>query len=146
MDKLNINNEMSELDRKNRRFYDELTDEERRRFSNYLMIRWGSAVDGSADLQEFYVIATNERMNRHFFAVNKHPKLQWLMATTISPGLGTQRHRWIAPKKKDKGDNDIKRTLMELYPSMKLSDINQWSRLIDKKQLREHLRDLARDQ
>lgn len=146
MDKLNINNEMSELDRKNRRFYDELTDEERRRFSNYLMIRWGSAVDGSADLQEFYVIATNERMNRHFFAVNKHPKLQWLMATTISPGLGTQRHRWIAPKKKDKGNNDIKRTLMELYPSMKLSDIDQWSRLIDKKQLREHLRDLARDQ
>ena len=68
------------------------------------------------------------------------------MATTISPGLGTQRHRWIAPKKKDKGDNDIKRTLMELYPSMKLSDIDQWSRLIDKKQLREHLRDLARDQ
>lgn len=146
MDKLNINNEMSELDRKNRTFYDELTDEERRRFSNYLMIRWGSAVDGGADLQEFYVIATNERMNRHFFAVNKHPKLQWLMATTISPGLGTQRHRWIAPKKKDKGDNDIKRALMELYPNMKLSDINQWSRLIDKKQLREHLRDLARDQ
>jgi len=66
MDKLDIGNEMRQLDRKNRNFYDELTDEERKKFSNYLMIRWGSSVNGSADLQEFYVIATNERLNKHF--------------------------------------------------------------------------------
>ena len=39
-DKLNIANEMRQLDRKNRRFYRDLTDEERKKFSNYLMIRW----------------------------------------------------------------------------------------------------------
>ena len=44
MDKLNIRNEMAQLDRKNRDFYDELTDEERRKFSTFLMIRWSSAV------------------------------------------------------------------------------------------------------
>ena len=66
MDKLSIQNEMSEFDRKNRDFYDELTDEERKKFSNYLMIRWGSSVQGGRELQEFYVIATNERLNKHF--------------------------------------------------------------------------------
>ena len=73
MDRLNIHNEMACFDRKERGFYDSLTDEERKKFSNYLMIRWGSAVTGSRELQEFYVIATNERLNRNFFAVNQHP-------------------------------------------------------------------------
>ena len=70
-DKLNIVNEMRQLDRKNRNFYSELTDEERKKFSNYLMIRWASCVDGSRDLQEFYLISTNERLNKHFFNISK---------------------------------------------------------------------------
>lgn len=132
---------MSQFDRKNREFYDQLTDEERKKFSNYLMIRWGSSVHGSRDLQEFYVIAANERLNKHFFAVNRHPRLQWLMATTVSPGLGTQRHQWIAPKKKEAGANDVKKTLMALYPNMKLADIDVLARLTDKKELKQLLRE-----
>jgi len=141
MEKLSIQNEMSEFDRKSRGFYDSLTDEERKKFSNYLMIRWGSAVQGARELQEFYVIATNERLNKHFFAVNRHPKLQWLMATTVSPGLGTHRHQWIAPKKKDSTGSEVRRALLDLYPTMKLCDIDALSRLIDKKDLQQYLRD-----
>ena len=63
-DKLNIANEMRQLDRKNRNFYRELTDEERKKFSNYLMIRWASCVEGSREMQEFYLIATNEQPAR----------------------------------------------------------------------------------
>ena len=141
MEKLSIQNEMMQFDRKNRQFYDELTDEERKKFSNYLMIRWGSSVQGSRDLQEFYVIATNERLNKHFFAVNRHPQLQWLMATSVSPGLGTHRHQWIAPKKKDAGSNEVKKQLMELYPNMKQADIEVLALLTDKKELKQHLRE-----
>ena len=141
MDKLSIQNEMAQFDRKNREFYDELSDEERKKFSNYLMVRWGSSVHGSRDLQEFYVIATNERLNKHFFAINRHPKLQWLMATTVSPGLGTQRHQWIAPKKKEAGANEVKKILMRLYPNMKLADIDVLAQLTDKKDLKQLLRE-----
>lgn len=141
MDKLNIQNEMAQFDLKNRDFYDSLSDEERKKFSNYLMIRWGSSVQGQRELQEFYVISTNERLNKNFFAVNRHPKLQWLMATSVSPGMGTHRHQWIAPKKKEGSNNEIKKTLMELYPTMKMSDIETLATLVDKKELREHLRE-----
>jgi len=131
---------MAQFDRKNRHFYDSLTDEERKKFSNYLMIRWGSSVQGARELQEFYVIATNERLNKHFFAVNRHPRLQWLMATSVSPGLGTQRHQWIALKKKDSANNEVKKALMGLYPNMKMSDIDALATITDKKDIKEYLK------
>lgn len=143
MDKLSIKNEMRQFDSKHRDFYDELTEEEHRKFSNYLMIRWGSTVTGSRDLQEFYVISTNERLNKHFFTVNQHPKLQWLMATSVSPNLGSCQHRWIAPKKRDSADGDIRRAIANLYPAMKSGDVELLARLTTKKELQAHLRDLG---
>lgn len=144
-DKLNIANEMRCLDSKIRDFYDSLTEEERKRFSNYLMIRWGSSVVGPSELQEYYLVACNERLNKHFFELSKHPKLQWLLATTISPGMGNHRHQWIAPKKKEKGDNEIKKALMDLYPTMKTDEINMLSKMITKKELKELMKDLGND-
>jgi len=40
--KLNIQHEMRMLDQKSRTFYDDLDEEEKKKFSTYLMIRWGS--------------------------------------------------------------------------------------------------------
>ena len=145
MEKLSIKNEMTQLDSKTREFYDSLTDEERKKFSTYLMIRWSSSVQGPSELQEYYLVACNERLNKNFFDLSKHPKLQWLLATTISPGMGTHRHQWIAPKKKEKGDNEIKKTLMNLYPTMKSDEIELLSKIITKKELRELMKDLGND-
>jgi len=145
MDKLSIQNEMAEFDRKNREFYDELSDEERKKFSNYLMIRWGSAVQGSRELQEYYVIATNERLNKRFFDINRHPRLQWLCATTVSPGLGTQRHPWIAPKKREAGASGIRKQLAELYPHLKDDEVELMSRINDKKDIDIYLKASGQD-
>ena len=134
-DKLNIANEMRQLDLKNRRFYDELTAEERKKFSNYLMIRWGSAVQGSRELQEFYVIATNERLNKHFFDVGRHPKLQWLLATSISPELGAQRHVWIAPKKKVSGESAKRKQLAEIYPHYRDDELDVMMQVVSQKEI-----------
>jgi hypothetical protein len=140
MDKLSIANEMMCFDRKDRKFYDSLTDEERKKFSNYLMIRWGSAVQGSTDLQEFYLISTNERLNKQFFDINRHPKLQWLCATTVSPGMGTHRHQWISPKKKEAGESGIKKQLLELYPRMKADEIALMAKINTKKDIDAYLK------
>ena len=138
-DKLSISNEMAQFDRKNRDFYNELTDEERKKFSNFLMIRYGSSVQGSRELQEFYLISTNERLNKHFFAINKHPKLQWLCATTVSPDMGSQRHNWIAPKKKEGGTNEVRKQLAEMFPNMKSDELDVMSAITTKKDLKEYL-------
>ena len=144
-DKINIGNEMRQFDLKNRKFYAELTDEERKKFSPYLMIRWGSAVEGSRELQEFYLVAINERFNKHFFTLSKHPELQWLCATTVSPDMGTPRHNWIAPKKKEPGASSIRRQLAEIYPEMKDDDIAVLASITSKKQIDEHHKSMGQE-
>ena len=144
-DKLNIANEMRQFDRKDRNFYRELTDDERKKFSNYLMIRWGSSVEGSRELQEFYLIATNERFNKHFFALSRHPELQWLCATTVSPDMGTPRHTWIAPKKKEPGASSIRKQLTELYPHLKDDELELMAQINTKKDIDEYLRAAGQD-
>jgi hypothetical protein len=141
MDKLNITNEMAQLDRKQRDFYDSLNDEERKKFSTFLMLRWSSSVQGDAELQEYYVQACNYYLNRNFFAVNRHPKLQWLMATAVSPGLGTPRHTWIAPKKKESSGKTSRKTLQEMFPNMKSTDIDVLMAINDERAIKNHERD-----
>jgi hypothetical protein len=145
VDKLSIANEMTQFDRKNRKFYAELTDEERKKFSNYLMIRWGSSVQGSKELQEFYVIACNERLNKHFFAINRHPQLQWLCATTVSPDLGTHRHQWIAPKKKEGNNNKVEKFLSALYPNLKSDEISLMAKINDRESIKRLAQELGYD-
>jgi len=118
MNKLDIINEMAQLDLRNRQFYDELTDEERNKFSTYLMLRWGSVVNGIPELQQYYLQAMNERVNKRFFDINKYPKLQWLLLTTVSPNMGKHRHEWIAYSGKI-AKNKRAQKMLELYPHIK---------------------------
>lgn len=139
-DKLTINNEMRCFDLKDRNFYQDLTDEERKKFSNYLMIRFGSSVLGSSDLQEFYLISCNERFNKHFFSLGRHPKLQWLCATTVSPGMGVFKHQWISPKKKE-GGGALRKQLGELFPHLKDDELTLLASMTTKKELDAYIKD-----
>ena len=144
-DKLNIANEMRQLDRKNRNFYNELTNEERKKFSTFLMIRWGSSIDATQELQEYYVQSCNHYLNRHFFALGRHPKLQWLCATAISPGLGTPRHTWIAPKKKEAGASARRKQLQAIFPTYKDDEIDVMMQVVTDKEIKEYQRQAGQD-
>ena len=139
MDKLHINNEMAQFDLKNRGFYDELTDDEKKKFSTYLMLKYGANVEGDADLQEWYLRATNERVNINFFDLGKHPKLQWLLCTTVSPNMGKFRHYWQAAKKKDAstGNKKIVKFFEKLYPHMKMDEIEMLAEMNDLKEVKD---------
>ena len=145
MDKLSIQNEMMCFDRKDRDFYSSLTDEERKKFSNFLMIRWGSSIQGSAELQHYYLQSSNHYVNKHFFAINRHPKLQWLCATAVSPGLGTQRHQWIAPKKKEAGASGIRKQIAELFPHLTDDEVELMSKINTKKDIDTYLKQLGQE-
>ena len=134
-DKLHIGNEMRQLDLKNRDFYDSLDADERKKFSTFLMIRWSSAVEGSRELQEYYVQSANHYVNKHFFTLSKHPKLQWLCATAASPGMGALRHNWIAPKKKEAGASTKRKALAAMFPHYKEDELDVMMQVVSQKEI-----------
>jgi hypothetical protein len=136
-DKLNIANEMRAFDSKNRRFYADLTDEERKKFSNFLMIRWGSSVQGSTELQQYYLLSCNENLNKHFFDLARYPELQWLSATTVSPGMGNFRHDWIKQKKREGSNNKAVKFLRQIYPERKEDELELLAQINDTADLKQ---------
>lgn len=144
MSKLDIANEMRAFDSKDRGFYDSLTEEEVKKFSTYLMLKWGGSVDGSPELQEWYLRVQNERVNQNFFDLGKHPKLQWLLCTTVSPNLGPKRHYWVSTKKK--GDQRAYKFVEEHFHGLKPNEIEIMVELNTMEQFREMARDMGWDE
>lgn len=144
-DPLYIGNEMAAFDRKDRAYYDKFTDEQKKQFSTYLMLRYGASVNGSSDLQAYYLMATNERVNKNFFDINKHPKLQWLVCTTVSPGMGKQHHYWQGSKKKEGSNSKAVKFLTSVYPELKQDEIELLAEINDKRDLENLARTLGYD-
>ena len=139
-DRLHIGNEMRQLDLKNRDFYDDLTAEERKKFSTFLMIRWSSAVQvGNSprdkNIEQYYLQSCNENLNKHFFDIGRHPKLQWLCATTVSPGQGTWQHSWIRPKKKEAGASAKRKALATMFPHYKEDELDVMMQIVTQKEI-----------
>jgi hypothetical protein len=111
--KLELNRLLAALDAKDRNFYDTLTDEELKGFSPFLAIRYASSVDHDMpEVCEYVLEAANRRANPHFLDLKGHPKLQWLLLTTTSMGLGPMRHSWIKPLGSKKTSSDRAREFL----------------------------------
>lgn len=118
--KLDIFRVLNAVDRRDKTFYDNLTDDERKAFSPYVMLRWVSSVNSNKILEQWYVEETNRMVNINYFTLAKHPKFMWMMYSQVG---STQRvkHEYIA-KTTTKKDKRLE-ALMELYPSVKQQDL-----------------------
>lgn len=120
--KLDIKRELNAVDTRDYEFYDNLTDEEKKAFSPYILMRYTSNVQGDADLQSWFVETTNEYANKNFSDLSKnHKSLLWKLFACS--GIGQKMyHPYLANGKKGKA-NKIEKLLAELYPARKLEDI-----------------------
>jgi hypothetical protein len=106
------------------------------------MLKYGANVEGSGDLQEWYLRVVNERVNQHFYDINQHAKLQWLTCTTVSPGMGNQRHYWLSVPKQTSNAR-AEKFLAEQYPLLSDEEIELMAKINTKQQLTELARDLG---
>ena len=132
---------LAAIDRKDYGYYDRLTEEQQKKFSPYMMVRWMSNMKGSAALQQYHVLSINEFANTHLFSefVSKHPKLQWLMLCASGLGNGKQFHQFLKANKLD--DSDLISFLSSIYPSSKMSDLQTLASLITTEELEQYIRD-----
>jgi hypothetical protein len=122
------------LDRKDYGYIDRLTEEQQKKFVPYMMTHWMSAIKGSEGLSRYYVMSVSEYANKHLFNehVQKHPKLQWLMLCSASPGLGKQFHQWIphlsekvTRLKESPKEKEVRDYFTKIYP--KASEANLYA-------------------
>lgn len=130
--KLDIKRELGAVDQKNYDFYSKLTDEERKAFSPYILMRYTSNVQGDRDIQEWFVEMTNEMVNKNHWQLSKdHKGLLWKLFAATGAGV-TCYHPYIAGSKKEKAVK-IEKLLCEIHPAMKMEDIKLMASMMDKK-------------
>lgn len=129
--KLDIKRELSAVDTKNYDFYKNLSLEERKSFSPFILMRYVSNIDkGDNDIQEWFIEMTNECVNKHHWTLSKnHKELLWKLFSAVGTGIPVY-HPYLAAGKKEKV-NKIEKLLSELYPSEKLENIKLLASLMD---------------
>jgi len=136
--KLDIARNLSAVDKKNYDFYDDLSEEEKKLFSPYILMRYTSNVQGNRDLQEWFIQQTNEAVNKHHWILSKnHKSLLWKLFATIGVG-SPYYHQYLAAGKKEK-INKIEKLIAEIFPAMKLEDIKIMADLMSEKDKKELL-------
>jgi len=147
--KLDLFKTLAAIDNKDRDYYDNLTDEEKKGFAPFVLVRWCSAAQTNNLLYDYWLlVATNERMNVNLLNLNsqttKHPKLQWLMATATSPYVGKLRHEWIPYKKAEKRTYaEFRKILINMFPHLNDDEIELIIQNTTTKDIKEYLKSMG---
>lgn len=135
--KLDIQRELRAVDQKNYDFYAKLTDDERKAFSPYILMRYTASVQmPDRDIQEWYLEMTNEMVNKNHWDLSKnHKELLWKLFAATGTGVNCY-HPYLASGKKEKA-NKIEKLLVELHPAMKMAEIKMLAKMMDKEDIKE---------
>ena len=121
--KLSIKEEMRAIDQRDMGWWDTLTEEEQKKISPWVLMRYTSACDTNHDeIRDHYLTMTNALVNVHFNVLRHHPQLQHRLLQIVGIGK-TQYHPWIAPGKRQK-KNKVAEWLLELYPGLNEDELD----------------------
>lgn len=132
-EKLDIFEVLAAIDRKDRGYYDRLSEHMRKQIPYVVIMRWLSDTQGIPELQHWYLASVNQYANINLHNVPsddqgaRHDKLTWLSLTAASPGMGKQRHGWIGLKKLD--DDPRLAFFRKQFPALKEDDIELLAKL-----------------
>lgn len=128
---LDIKKELAGVDLRDKDAYNNWTDEERKSFSPYILMRYVSNVQGDRDVQEWFIEMTNELVNKNHWTLSKnHKGLLWKLFAGCGTGVKAY-HPYLAAGKKEKAVK-IEKLLAELNPAMKMDEVKLLASLMDK--------------
>ena len=92
--KISLTEQLNAIDLRQYGWYDKLSEEERKSFNMYVLMRFIST--GNSEF--YHLMFANECVNLHFNVLNQNPSMQHRMLQAT--GMGRTSHGWIAPPKK----------------------------------------------
>jgi hypothetical protein len=127
------------LDTRNKTLYENLSEEEMKGFSPWLVQRYLSSAESANNaIIEHYLIMTNDIVNVNFSEV-KDPEMTWKLMSMVGIGKSL-KHPYIAPgggKRKKK--NAFRTWLREQYPHLDDQELDIWISNLDKKSAKDML-------
>jgi hypothetical protein len=141
-DKFPIKDVLASIDLNGKGVWKELSPEQQKSVSFWLLNRYVSAVRGSRDKQEMAIFKVNEHYNKHFntIGVGKekgHPLLMWQLLCTSGNWGDIQFHPYIGFKKKGGNNNHAIKLLEQVYPNMKTDEVELLARISTTKELKQ---------
>jgi hypothetical protein len=128
---LDIKRELNGVDKKIYDFYDNLSDQEKKEFSPYVLMRYVSNVQGEQAIQEWFVEMTNELVNKNHWDLSKnHKALLWKLFAACGAGVNCY-HPYLKASSKEKA-NKIEKLIAELNPAMKMAEIKMLAKMMSK--------------
>lgn len=115
---------LSSIDRQQLDFYQNLSDEEKKAYSPFVIMRYMSSLANKDSNQMYAILATNDLVNIGFSDLNKHPELQHKLLCCAGTG-GRQYRPWIpVPKGRRGAQNTVIKFFSEIYPHLNDSEID----------------------
>ena len=130
--KLDIGREISAVNSRNHDFYKNLTEEEKKAFSPYILMRYISNPQTDDETYEWTVERVNALVNINHWTLSKgHKALLWQLFASCGTGFNL-KYQYLKAPGKEKA-NKIEKLLEELYPAMKMDEIKLLASMMDKK-------------
>jgi hypothetical protein len=108
--------------------------------------RYISSINGDYDKQAMTLVKVNKYYNKNWDVLGaKHPKLQWQLLCVAGKTGKKEYHPWIGLKKKKDDSSKAVKFLLQIYPNMKLDEVETLARISTKKELQELAREHGYD-
>ncbi len=128
--KLDIGRELKGVNTRDHNFYKNLTDEEKKSFSPYILMRYVSNPQVDTETYEFILDRVNTLVNLNHWTLSKgHKPLLWQLFASCGVGMPV-KYTYLKASSKEK-TNKIERLLEEIYPAMKIDEIKLLASMMD---------------
>jgi hypothetical protein len=143
-DEIKLKDILAAVDLDAKEVWEELTEAQRKSVVFFTLNRYISSVKGNRELQEHYLVVSNERFNKNLYQImSRHPKLCWQLACSCShESKKIQFHEWLGLKREKDKKLDF---LMQLFPDMKISDLETLSEISSTADIKKYCEDLGWD-
>jgi len=125
---------MAAIDKRDKGWYNRLNAEQKKAFSTWMMMRYSSSVQGKNAAH--FIFMVNELVNKNYEETYRHPELQWLLLSMCGTGK-VEFHPYIKPPNSRKKKNKVTEFLLELFPHIKLDEIELMTSINSKDELKE---------
>ena len=138
---LPLNDVLNSLDRRDYDWYSRLTDDDKKKWSSWLFIRYASSVKGK-DAGEA-LLNTNEFVNKHYTDLYKHDELIWKLMCLTGTGK-KQFHEWIKPPTSAKKKDTVSEFVADTFPHLKPDEVELFIKLNDASDIEQLAQDVGK--